>query len=206
MQNSNISFKSNIKVVPMDYFKKSADLIKNHVDSPWTAKQILKAEKAYTTEICDCSAGGIITGEDVVMFHLNPTEDNLNDWSNIIETLKSKATAGNKILRGFLLGRNNSRDSREVFKRLETYMKNQNIPYSKFERHKYIFADTNILYDASKDEWLITNKNLSNSLLENAKVLKELPKEETQYKLNQIVEKTFETIEIAPGDEFSFVV
>lgn len=89
--NSHINFTSNIRVVNLREFSKEIATIssQNVAKKPWTAKEIIKASEAYTTGICECTAGGITNGTDVVMFHISRGPEN-DDFSVIERTLLKK--------------------------------------------------------------------------------------------------------------------
>jgi len=204
MQNSQISFTSRIRLVTKSDFKSVASKVSANVDYPWTAKEIIKSNSAYTTGICDCTAGGITDGKDVVMFHICPSESNLNDWSNIIGTLKQKIDIKSKKLQGFLLGSFVYSRSNSVFCGFEAFMKENKVPYTKLQGHTEIFADSDILYSSSRDEWLVTSDQISCDLKNNRKLFGKMSIEERQKQLAQIVKNTFLKVNIAPKDKLVF--
>lgn len=204
MKNSQISFKSKIVLVTQDYFNKQAKSISSFVDSPWTAKQIVKADAAYTTDICDCSAGGISTLKDITMFHIDPIEEILSEWNEVERTLDNNLADNKDGLQALLFGRSYSQNSQKVFSKFEEYLQNRKIPYSKFENQLQVFAFTKILFTALKQEWNITNKRISQALTENKDLLAKLSKEDLQKKLKEIMSLFIEKVEVSPLDELSY--
>ena len=66
---SDVSFKAKIRPVTVSEFTKHRMSTFHKVDYPWTANETVKATKAYTTDIYDCTAGGIVDSHNnVVMF------------------------------------------------------------------------------------------------------------------------------------------
>lgn len=207
MQTSNISFTSKINLTTKYRFDQAAENIKNVVRFPWTAREIIKADKAYTRGICCCSAGGVITnGQDVTMFHIEPDTANLKDWNNIVRTLDDKIGQGNKKIQGFLFGGFLEEKSMKLFKNFKEFMEKNNIPYTKFEKQKSIYANSDILYNSAKDEWIITSDKISEKIKAQSEQLKQMPKEELQKNLMKLVQEEFaEKIELSPLDELSFI-
>src|SRR5574344_2123947 len=105
---NNIAFSSNIKLCSItDYTKEISNVYSKDgcsVKWPWTANEIVKAPKAFTLNVMDCSAGGITDGKDVVLFHICPTMSENNDFSLIEKAIKNRLNSCNKNLQGFLLG------------------------------------------------------------------------------------------------------
>jgi len=201
MQNSQISFTSRIRLVNHSDFRSVVSEVSASVDSPWTANEILKAKRAYTTGICDCTAGGITDGKDVVMFHIRPSENNIEYWSDITETLKQKIDRNSKKLRGFLLGSLDYGYSNNIFNGFEAFMRENSFPCTKFRGHKERFAKVDIAYSSPKDEWLVTSNQISEALEDNLDLFGKRPiAGAAQNKPAQIVENAFRIVEIAPGD------
>lgn len=206
MQNSKISFTSKINFTTKHDFYKISRKIKHVVGYPWTEREILKANEAYTTGIGCCSAGGAITnGKDITMFHIEPTKSNLIDFPNIIRTLTDKIGRNNKKLQGLLIGSIDESKSKDLFENFKSFMEKNNIPYSKFEKQKSPYANTDILYNASTDEWFITSDKISEKIKAQSEYLRKLNKEELQKHLFKMAEEEFEYVELAPFDELSFI-
>ena len=70
---------------------------------------------------------------------------------------------GNNNLSGFLVGSLDLfRDSSMMFKKLHRMLKNHNIPTTILRGTKE--QRTDILYNAKKDEWLVTNHNINQKI------------------------------------------
>ena len=70
---------------------------------------------------------------------------------------------GNNNLRGFLVGSLDLfRDSSMMFKKLHRMLKNHDIPTTILRGTKE--QKTDILYNAKKDEWLVTNHNINQKI------------------------------------------
>lgn len=189
---SNVSFSSRIKLVHADKFAKEIADIKHSINSPWTANEIIKADSAFTKGIMNCTAGGIVDGENVVMFHIS-TDDINNKFIIIENVIKNNLNIKKRFsnLQGFLLG--SHRESMDYysarnFKRFEEFMQKLKIPYSKFQGHTEICNNSDIAYKAKTDEWLISNKTFS-------KIIDRAP-----YALRKLLPECFDTINISPKD------
>lgn len=206
MQNSKISFTSKISLATKYSFDQAAKNTKNVVGFPWTAREILKADKAYSRGICCCTAGGVITNDKkITMFHIEPSSPNLKDWHNIIRVINEKVGQSNQKVQGFLLGSFNEESCRKIFDNFKDFMNRNNIPYSKFGLQKSPFANTDILYNAKSDEWLVTSDKISEKIKAQNAQLISMPKKEQKKQLLKIVHEEFEEVELLPFDELSFI-
>lgn len=191
-RNSDVSFSSRIKLVHADRFAKEITDIKHSINFPWTAGEIIKADSAFTKGIMECTAGGIVNGKNVVMFHISTADIN-NKFMIIENVIKDKLNIKNRAsnLQGFLLG--SHRESRDYysarnFKRLEEFMQKLKIPYSKFQGHTELCNNSDIAYKSKTDEWLISNKTFS-------KIIDKAPSS-----LRRLLPECFDTINISPKD------
>ncbi len=188
---SNISFSSGIKFVQTGEFSRLAGNIreKYFVNYPWSAKQTVKGFSAYTRDVKDCTMGGITDGRDVVMFHVSPNQRNISTFKDVEASILDKISLTNPELQGFLLGStSNNPMSQQLLKMFEDFMKKCKIKYSVLAGQDTM-ANTNVLYDSRKDDWVIAS-NLIDELLP-----KKLPPEE-------IAKKLFKDVSIAEFDEF----
>ncbi len=162
---SDVSFKAKIRPVTVSEFTKHRMLTFHKVDYPWTANETVKAKRAYTTDIYDCTAGGIIDRKNkkVVMFHICPTQKDNADFDNIEKHIMGLVDEVSNDLSGFLVGSLDMfRDSSMMFKKLHRMLKNHNIPTTILRGTKE--QRTDILYNAKKDEWLVTNHNINQKI------------------------------------------
>src|SRR5574344_719215 len=169
MDSNRISFTSRIRPCSIgEYVSEISDIYGQksfRVSYPWTANEIIKARKSYTTDIYDCTAGGITDGKDVVMFHICPTNNLNRDFLHIEDVIKEKLDIGSRNLQGFLLGCNDRfKDSVFLMEKCKKYMEDLRIP--KTVVSKTLDNPTDILYNKKKDEWLICN-NMINEQIEN---------------------------------------
>lgn len=169
MQNSQISFKSNIRITSLSNFSREIQKCPQEEITDWSIRQITKSTRSYTTGIRACTAGGILVKKDdgafdVVMFHMNPINA-LNFEFDKIEQTILKRIGDNKPVQGFLLGSKRTIDySVEMFGKLETFIKDKlKVPYTKFRGISMAHVDfANIAYDGTKNEWTIAGSMLSN--------------------------------------------
>lgn len=157
---NNISFQSDIRLVPNRIFNRAFANCKNKVPYPWTVKEVKFAPKAGTTDVYDCTAGGVSDGDIVMFFHFCPTEPKNFIWSKIENFLVDGIVEhlNPNYLSAVIMGSKpyniNSPNSTKLFDFLENVYKRLNIPYSKFKGGNY---ENNLLYNSSSDQWIIGN-------------------------------------------------
>lgn len=187
----NVSFKARIRPTTMKEFTEAtADIYKiASVEYPWTAKETIKSAKAYTTDILDCTAGGIIdeTGKNVILFHICPTQPQNLNFKEIEKHIMSFVEEGKGKLKGFLLGSQKMfHDSEMMFKKLHRMLKNKKIPTTIIKGTKE--DKTHILYDSKKDEWLISNFLINHKIYSGER------------DTSKILTDCFDEVKIAKGD------
>lgn len=175
MQSSAISFKSNIKIVNSKGFCDELKKISPHeVAFPWTINEIIKAPRVYTVNIKTCTAGGILTRNnltdkiDVVMFHIDPENKANSDFKKVKEALLKKI-GSSQPYQAFLIGSKPLEDNliepvKKIFKNgvkmfanFENFIKELRLPFSKMEGLPPLGHNANIIYDAKKDQWTVFN-------------------------------------------------
>ena len=161
MQNTQVSFKSNIRFTNLNGFKRVVRDFPISVDRPWTAKEIIRAPYAWTAGVKDCTAGGILVGKDrknitdVVMFHISPSDKDNSDFEIIKRAIMDKI-GSDKPIQGFLLGgKKICQGSVEMFDNFEKLMKELKIPKTKFKGLPVGGHSAHIAYNAGRDEWVV---------------------------------------------------
>ena len=158
----NISFKSRIKPVsPAEFQRVISGFGKNkYVSYPWTVKESVLNNSAYTKGVIDCTVLGITDGSNVFLMHLCPSfMENLN-FGRIKEFINSKLNLMNKeYLQGFIAGSqwDVTEKSIKIFEYLEDLMKKLNIPTSKLRSG---YSEFDVAYSSNTDEWLIGCKDV----------------------------------------------
>lgn len=206
MQNSNISFTANIRLVTWKtYFNEVQKIgIKNGVNEPWTAKEIIKRPNAYTTDISICTAGGVLDGSDVTMHHICPTPENIKNSRKTLRVLSKKIGAINNEMSSLLVGSMEGLENNKIFQSFSRFIKRRKIPCTKLQELKECrVPDTNILCKAKEKEWLINNEKISEEISKKQELLKTLSPKELQKELKKILEGCFNKVEIAPCDTLS---
>ena len=81
---NDISFTSRIRHCTKNEFNMVANRIgvKNYVGYPWTIKESVCSDSAYTRSIADCIVCGITDGLKVLLIHLCPTNAENFDFFN----------------------------------------------------------------------------------------------------------------------------
>ncbi len=162
-----VSFTSRIRMVPLNEFRSAVANLprKNFVSEPWTIKESVLADKAYTSDILDCTVCGLTDGQKVLLMHICPTNPKNKSFAKIEEFIKKKLNLYDKDLQGFILGSKadniNSPHSTKLFDKFVEFMKKYDIPFSKFKGGLF---EHNVAYSSVKDEWLIGNCVMSDGL------------------------------------------
>lgn len=189
MQDLQVSFGTNFKFTNSKGFARAKrGFSDNRVDRPWTKNQIIRASRAYTTNIKTCTAGGIVVKNnkqdcfDVVMFHIDPDNDTNKNFTAITETILKKLGKSNP-MNAFLIGSKHGpldlsmyRKSIQMFNRFERFFNKLKIPYSKL---KGTLDDgviyVNVAYNGYKDDLTIYSSaslNPSKKFIDNDRVHK----------------------------------
>ena len=166
----NISFTSKIRLVPLEDFRCAISTIgeRNNAKYPWTIKQSVLANNAYTKGVIDCTVCGLTDGSQVLLNHICPdTPGNLN-FSRIADFIKKKMPLDNPNLQGFLLGAkidsNKSIHSEWLFDKFAEFLEKHRIPFSQLKGGPF---ENHVAYFSSKDEWLVGNAMINPQLQEN---------------------------------------
>ena len=188
---NNISFKSKIRPVSANEFEKIASAIepKNFVNSPWTINESVKATKAVTKGIYDCSVLGITDGLKVFLMHICPTKPENEDFDKIKGFIKDNIGFYNSNLQAVLLGSQTfGRRSKKLFENLKNLMSDLNIPCSTLMNSWEYF---DVLYDSQEDEWMISCHPIERCL------------EEGMTNSEEIIKKAFFKVELSSLDEYA---
>lgn len=190
-----VSFTSKIRLVSLnEYYKTVSGIGKSKsVNYPWTVKQSVLSDDAYTTGVVDCTACGITDGLKVLLNHICPTNSQNFNFSKIKEYISQKIDLKNPDLQGFILGaklnNNETPFSGELFNMFENFMESHEIPYSKFKGGLF---ENHCAYLSSKDEWLIGNC-----------LVREQLKDVFKNPMT-ILKRMFDEVKISPTDEVSW--
>lgn len=162
MQNSNVSFTS--KIIPVTHeeflrYTSSIPVVNNVMN--WNAGGIKKASEAYTKRIQDCVAGGIVNGDDVVMFHICPTFEENKLFQPIEQAIMEKIGLKKPNLQGFLIGSDfRFKESVKLFEDFRVFMCRNIINFSMFKCGKKP-STCHVAYKSEFDTWYLANENLS---------------------------------------------
>ncbi len=130
---------------------------KKFVKAPWTIKESVLADRAYTSDVFDCTVCGLTDGKQVLMTHICPTNPDNNNFSTIVDFIKRKIPFSEN-LQGFILGSKpdnfDSPDSTKLFDKFVNFMNKNKIPFSQFKGGPY---ENNVAYSSISDEWVIGN-------------------------------------------------
>ena len=187
-----ITFQSRIRIVTPKEFKGVVARYpkSKFVDYPWTIKESVLRNDAYTKGVIDCTVCGVTDGQAVFLNHICPTmEDNIY-YGKICEFLKSKiSTMDKRYLQGFLLGSvgDEKRLSRQLFEVFRGFLNELNIPTSVF-RHGLTPID--VAYSSKTDEWVVASE-----------MVKQL---RPKFSPETGAELIFDEVKVSPLDELSW--
>ena len=173
-----VSFTSLIRPVQAKEFSKSVSSIdrKNFVPYPWTFKQSVKAPKAYTTNICDCTVLGLTDGKDVFMAHLCPTQSVNHNRFELRRLLALNMDMKSPNLQAVLIGSKNTKISQKLYDMLKETVDGFQIPCSELKISGDSGCSISTAYSAEKDEWLIScakiDKLIKSGVKDNLEILK----------------------------------
>ncbi len=192
----NISFTSRIRMVSNEEFAKATHKLpyKKFVDFPWTIRQSVISDCAYTTGVRDCTVCGLTNGDKVLLMHISPVEHSNKNFNKIENFVKNKFGFYSDNLRGFVLGSkpNNfdSPKSTNLFEKFVSMMQKYNIPFSQFKGGNF---EHDVAYFVSNDEWLIGNCVITDGLKE---IYKAHPED--------LCSRIFEKISLSQYDKIMF--
>lgn len=168
MQNSQISFGTNIVFKNLNGYEKVIATCQKNIVSPFTADSIVKSHSAFTKEIKVCTAGGIITKDaqdkdfNVVMFHINPFNAKNFDFSKITAKIQ-EYIANDKPVEGFILGCKEAVDgSTQMFDNLERFLEQFHIPISRLKGSPAGADFVDIAYNGHNDELTVFSSSAGN--------------------------------------------
>ncbi len=185
----NISFTSALRPATLNDFGRITKQIgsKNAVNYPWTINETVKAKDVYTTGIIDCSGCLITNGQDAVLMHLTPDNEHNHAFSLVLDLLRNKLDLKDSNLQAILVGSKNHKKSLDIYNKFKNLLEQIGIPYSELKNGK---SPTSIAYVTSKDEVVVTNKNIDKMLRKEASS-------------KEALESGFEKISIADCDEIA---
>ena len=181
-----ISFTSKIIPVGLSDFNKQTSSVcrDNFVDYPWTVASSRVAKDVFTCQISDCSALLLTDGEKAILMHLNPQIEKNHKFSQVIKYIENNMNVYSNNIQAILVGSKPEKESQDIFKKFEKYLKNSYIPTTILKNGK---GPTHIFYRTSKDEVLVSNQTINTQLLFEKNPLK-------------ILQKSFEKVKISEYD------
>ena len=186
---NNISFGSTLKPVPAKLFNQVIHQIGSEcaVNYPWTLKESRLAKDVYTTNVIDCSACVISSGQESLLLHLAPSKEVNHAFSQVLAFLRDKIDLKNPNLQAVLIGSKNTKKSQDIYNKFKTLLTNLNIPFSELKSGK---TPTSVAYKSEKDTVYISNQTID-------KILK---KGQTD---KDAIHQSFDEVRIAPCDEIA---
>lgn len=192
----NITFTSRIRPVTKAEFSRVVSSYgdKKFVGYPWTLKESVFSDKAFTKDVADCTVCGLTDGLKVLLIHLCPTEKINFQFNKVVDFIKGKFDLKNPDLQAILIGGKpkctHGEDSYKLFGMFEKFLEDSKIQYSKL---KGGMGTKDVAYSSTTDEWIIAND-----------VFK-FP-EKNQFKTAQkAMEEVYNEVKIADCDEVRWI-
>lgn len=190
-----ISFQSTIRPISKPQFNKIVMSYgtNKYVDYPWTIKESVFSDRAYTKHVFDCTVCGITDGAKVLLMHLCPTNKENRSFQRISSYIKKHFDIKNPQLQGFLLGSKPNlfdEKSEQVFNIFEKFFEEHKIPYSKLKGGSHI---NDVAYSLDTDEWLVSHDFAGN---DGVKKVLQTPK--------KFFDKFFGEVKLSKYDNFSW--
>lgn len=186
----NISFTSRYRFVGKGEFARTTMSFSKQqfVDFPWTIKEAVLSNKAYTKDVEDCTVLGLTDGLKVLLLHLTPSLSQNRKFNKIVEFINEKIDVKNPYLQGFIMGSKpnmiNSPDSEKVYNFLEKFLNENKIPYTKMKGSR---CAHDVAYNSTTDEWTICCENFI---------------EKNKITTDEFLKSNFNTVEFCAEDEF----
>lgn len=191
INDSKISFKSNIRFVAPGEFRHISRCAKN-IGFTHDEKNIVKANEFCSVDIRTCTGGGLVTpNNEAEGFHFLDDRTNNENFPKIISTLFSYVTNPE---RGLLIGSKELKwhpYSTEQFQNFKNLLLERVKKISIFEEHRYGSSESHYHYSLDTDTWTLCSKYWIND----GKLLKG----HTVASVPDLLE-SFEHVSIAPGD------
>ena len=161
----NLSFKSTIRPTSIQEYNITTPKDKKYyVAHPWTVKETVFAEKAYTKNVLDCVVCGITDGAKVLLLHICPTHENNQDFSKIAKYIKEKIDLTNPDLQAILVGgQSPEKADKRSFVLWDNFTKLLNdfkIPFSELKGGR---GEKHVSYSSLNDEWVIASDSYDNN-------------------------------------------
>lgn len=181
-----ISFTSAIHPVSLKEFSRKAASIgeKYFVDFPWSMEQAVKAEKATTRGVNDCTMFGISDGREILMEHLCPDIELNHSTYFLKQHIARYIDTKSPFNQAVVIGSKPDKKSQSVYSNVINMLKYFNIPYTEL---KISETPVNIAYISSSDEYLLSSSSIDN-------LIKKGLDNET------IINKTFKKVNISNDD------
>ena len=158
-----INFTSRIRPVTPAEFNRIANTMTRaqYVDYPWTLKESICSDKAFTKSVADCTVCGVTDGLKVLLIHLSPTNIFNFNKDKIKDLIESHFDIKNPNLQGVLIGGKpeytHGPDSYRLFEIFEKLLNSYQIPFSKL---KGGMGSKDVAYSSQTDEWIIANNRV----------------------------------------------
>lgn len=144
------------------------------INFPWTAAQIQKAPKTFTTEIHNCCSACLDDGNSI-MSHISSRNPANQDFLTIEKTIMNKVDKTKQPFFGFLTGGELLyQESLKLCKNFQKMFEQKNIPYVMLIGQKEASSGTAIAYNSKIKTFFCTNPYINTKIEKNPKDLKKI--------------------------------
>ena len=191
-----ITFQSKIRLLSNKDFKQATRNFdqKYFIDYPWGLKNSVYGEKAYTTNVLDCTVCGINDGKKFLMLHISPDSNDGYNFASIENFITKHINLKKPNIKGFLIGSKMGFDvferSERLFDRFKNFMQENKIPYSELRGG---IGAKDVAYDVKTDELLIGTE-----LIEKEKISSKA------VSVEDFAKRAFQQISISEDDKISW--
>lgn len=191
---------SSLKLCSTEVFARTTrPFVKERISFPaWYVENIKQGSGVVTDGIYDCVSPCFAnSGVSGTIQHICPNSENLSKLELGKSLLDRKLKDCKEYLNALLVGGTNSERSKKVVNSLVEYCQENQIQQSKLLFHKNTSnSGTNLAYKATSNEFMITNKEITQFLSDNRLKFFKMPKEELRLELEKFLNQHYDEVDV----------
>lgn len=189
----------------IEFFKEARNFpLKNSVNYPYSAAEIIKAKNATTDGACSCIATGLLKPfTNVIMGHIAPNKNNIKNYNIMnFEEITNKISAlldkKGDYTHNLLFGGTEKDSSKKLLENFENFYTKEGIPYSKINVHKVNCPlGSDLGCNAEENKFFITNPFISEQLKQKKASFVSMSGTQIQNQLKQILDDAFKNVDVS---------
>lgn len=199
------NYLSKLRLCNLETFNRAVSPFKkNEIAYPqWFVENIKKGEGVFTTGVYDCVSPTFARPQiNGTQQHICPNDENLSKLDLGNNLLLKKMVDGKEYINALLVGGKDQNRSKKVIDSLKGFCEDNSIPYSSLLKHKNTQDPwgTNIGYIAPKNEYLLSNNDISAFLEKNKRRFLQMPKEEIRAELEKFLNGHYQDVDVSKLD------